>query len=154
MEKPFREIQVLACPLAVSDYSTIVDYLGEVAKTTDRAFLVEAANTMVVTMARHDASFRDVIESFDVCCPDGMPLVWGMNRQLPDDQKLKDRVYGPTLMLECFERLQSAEAPGHFLLGGKESTLEKLVKTFGERSPDSKILGTYSPPFGDWPDGE
>ena len=154
LEKPFREVPVLACPLAASDYATIVDYLGEVAETTPRAFLVEAANTMVVTMARHDAEFREVIRRFDLCCPDGMPLVWAMNRSLPGADRLKDRVYGPTLMLECFDRLQSAGSPGHFLLGGKPSTLEKLVATFAERSPGSEILGTYSPPFGQWPDGE
>ena len=154
MKRPFKEVEVLGCPLAASNYGDVVAYLGAVASTIEHAYLVEAANTMVVTMARHQRDFGEVMADFDLWCPDGMPLVWMMNRQLPDGEKLEDRVYGPTLMLECFERLQGEGAPGHFLLGGKESTLEKLVDTFAARAPGAKILQVYSPPFGEWSEGE
>ena len=153
MSKPFEQIPVLGCPLAATTYAGAVDHVRSLAETGG-VHLVEAANTMVVALARHDSGFREAMSRFDVWLPDGMPLVWSMNRKLGRDKKLRDRVYGPTFMLECFERLQGESVPGHFLLGGAQSTLDKLVAKFAEHSPGAKIRGTYSPPFGDWPEGE
>jgi N-acetylglucosaminyldiphosphoundecaprenol N-acetyl-beta-D-mannosaminyltransferase len=153
MNMPIAQIQVLGCPLAATTYAGAVTRVREMA-AGGAVHLVEAANTMVVTMARHERDFREVIGRFDLCLPDGMPLIWAMNRQLPDDEQMEDRVYGPTLMLRCFEGTQDDLAAGHFLLGGQESTLEKLVTNFGEIAPGAKIMGTYSPPFGEWPEGE
>ena len=42
----------------------------------------------------------------------------------------------------------------HFFLGGQESTLETLESTFGEQFPSADIEGSYSPPFGEWPEDE
>ena len=84
-----------------------------------------------------------------------MPLVWSVNSQLPVDQKLKDRVYGPTLMLKTFQATnQPSSEFSHFLLGGRPSTLKKLVSRFREQFQNSNIAGTYSPPFGDWSETE
>lgn len=153
MSKGITEIPVLGCPLAATTYAGAVAQVRSLAEGGG-VHLVEAANTMVVTLARHEREFREAMSRFDLWLPDGMPLVWSMNRKLGKGEKLGDRVYGPTFMLECFERLQGESAPGHFLLGGKESTLEKLVARFAELSPGAKILGSYSPPFGEWPEGE
>ena len=91
---------------------------------------------------------------FDLICPDGMPLVWALNSQLPPSEKLTDRVYGPTLMLETLKATDGKAGFSHFLLGGKQSTLEKLTAGFSERFPNARIAGTYSPPFGEWPENE
>lgn len=144
---------MLGCPLAATTYGGAVARVRALAEGGG-VHLVEAANTMVVTLARHDRRFRETMARFDLCLPDGMPLVWAMNRQLERSEKLRDRVYGPTFMLRCFDALQDADAPGHFLLGGKQSTLDKLVARFAELSPGAKVLGCYSPPFGEWPEGE
>jgi len=83
-----------------------------------------------------------------------MPLVWAVNRQLNDSEKLTDRVYGPTLMLKTIETTQAQPEFKHFLLGGKQSTLDKLQARFANEFPDTSMAGAYSPPFGDWPDDE
>ena len=71
---------------------------------------------------------------FDLICPDGMPLVWALNSQLPPAEKLTDRVYGPTLMLETLKATDGQAADfKHFLLGGKQSTLDKLTRSFADR---------------------
>ena len=58
-------------------------------------------------------------------------------------------------MLKTFEATNTSDSPfQHFLLGGKQSTLEKLSKRFFSDFPDSKITGVYSPPFGEWPENE
>lgn len=145
---------VLGTDLAAATYHTAVERILEMAADRSRPWAVEAANTMVVTMSRHDPEFRKVMDRFDFIVPDGMPLVWCLNRQLPGDQKLTDRVYGPTLMLRAFEATQSPESPSHFLLGGAPDVLEQLRKNMKDRFPGAAIAGAYSPPFGEWPPEE
>ncbi len=146
MEKP-RTRSVLGVPLSVTDYDGAVATTRQWATTGDRAYAVGAAATHFVTLSRHDARFRKSLERFDLITPDGMPCVWVMNAK---GERLKDRVYGPTLMLHALAQ------PGmrHFFLGGTPELLEKLSVNLRERFPDLIIAGSYAPPFPPWPEGE
>ncbi len=144
---------VIGLPIAATDYAGAVAWVLTRAKRGDRAYAVEAANTHVAALARSDATFRETMRAFDLITPDGMPLVWVVNSSLETAEKLTDRVYGPTLMLETLAATASQPGFRHFLLGGKESTLAKLVETFTGRFP-ATIAGSHSPPFGDWPGDE
>ena len=149
-----RTCPVIGLPLACTDYSGAVAWvLGKAADARD-ACAVEAANTHVAALARSDAAFGETMAKFDLIVPDGMPLVWSINASLPPAERLRDRVYGPTLMLETLKATAGREEFRHFLLGGKESTLEKLETAFAEKFPDVRIAGKYSPPFGEWPEDE
>lgn len=106
-------------------------------------------------MARHEYNnFGEAIKKFDVITPDGMPLLWAVNRKLAKDKKLKDRVYGPTLMLKTIEASKENPQFRHFFLGGKISTLQSLKKNLTSKFPEAKIAEMYSPPFGEWPSDE
>lgn len=146
-------VPIIGLPVAATTYAGAVDWILEHAPL-GQAHAVEAANTHVAALARHDRSFGETMSRFDLIVPDGMPLVWALNRKLPEGGKLTDRVYGPTLMLETLKATMGRPEFRHFLLGGRESTLDKLVSAFAERFPGSVIAGTYSPPFGDWPEDE
>jgi N-acetylglucosaminyldiphosphoundecaprenol N-acetyl-beta-D-mannosaminyltransferase len=137
---------VLGIPLAAMDYD------GAVALTRAWAedggvHAVAAANTHLLTLARHDARFGAALARFDLVLPDGMPLVWAMNRR---GAGMRDRVYGPTLMLHALAQ------PGgsHFLLGGTGPLLETLGRKLRERFPGLCIAGSYAPPFGEWTEEE
>ena len=150
-----QTIPVIGLPVSVTDYAGAVDWCLEHAAKGGMPYAVDAANTHVAALARTDASFGQAMGKFDLICPDGRPLVWVINSRLPAAQKLTDRVYGPTLMLETFKAThERPERFRHFLLGGKESTLGKLRAAFSEKFPRAQIAGTYSPPFGEWPAGE
>lgn len=150
-----RNLSVIGLPIAVTDYTGAVSWILEKASLADKAYAVEAANTHVAALARHDPDFGKTMSSFDLITPDGMPLVWSINAQLPPAEKLTDRVYGPTLMLKTFKATNHENSPyRHFLLGGKPSTLDKLTSRFSNEFPNSQIAATYSPPFGDWPETE
>ena len=149
-----KTIPVIGLPVAATTYAGAVGWILEHAARNDRAYAVEAANTHVAALARHDADFGETMARFDLICPDGMPLVWALNRRLRDEDRLKDRVYGPTLMLETIRATADRPEFRHFLLGGAQSTLDKLVTEFSGRFPGAKISGVHSPPFGEWPDGE
>ena len=147
-------IPVIGLPLAATNYAGAVAWILEHAALADRAYAVAAANTHVTALARHDPAFGAAMGRFDLICPDGMPLVWALNARLPAADKLTDRVYGPTLMLETLLATQQPGAFRHFLLGGQASTLDKLTRSFASRFPGVTIAGTHSPPFGQWPADE
>ena len=145
--------QVLGFPVAKTDYASAAEWIFSKASKGDRAYAVEAANTHVLALGRSDAEFQAAIFKFDLICPDGMPLVWSLNQQVSKEEQLKDRVYGPTLMLKTFE-LSAGTGLKHFVFGGKEETLEKLSANLKADYPDAELAGTYSPPFGEWPEDE
>lgn len=148
-----RTIPVIGLPIAVTNYQGAVEWIMEKAAARDRAYAVEAANTHVAALARHEKDFGEVMARFDLICPDGMPLVWSVNAEL-GEERLRDRVYGPTLMLETLRGTEGRSEFRHFLLGGKESTLRTLETNLSEKFPHAAIAGAYSPPFGDWPADE
>jgi N-acetylglucosaminyldiphosphoundecaprenol N-acetyl-beta-D-mannosaminyltransferase len=149
-----KRINIIGLPVAACDYPSAVTWILDHASRKDQAYAVEAANTHVAALARHDPAFGETMARFDLICPDGMPLVWALNSQLPPAEKLKDRVYGPTLMLETIKATQNQPQFRHFLLGGKSSTLEKLQTRFSNDFPNAIIAGSHSPPFGEWPADE
>ncbi len=147
-------IPIIGLPVAVTDYAGAVSWVMGAARRGDRAYAVEAANTHVAALARRDEEFGRSMARFDLVCPDGMPLIWVLNRRLPEGERLRDRVYGPTLMLETFRATDGVGDMRHFLLGGSEATQEKLRTRLGEQFPGAAIVGSYSPPFGPWPGDE
>lgn len=149
-----RTRKVIGLPVAVTCYEEAVGWVVERARRRDLAYAVSAANTHVMALARSETAFGRALMRFDLICPDGMPLVWSLNAGLPRELRLRDRVYGPTLMLHAFEQSQGRQDLKHFLLGGRQSTLDTLSGSFAERFPGTRIVGSYSPPFGDWPDDE
>jgi N-acetylglucosaminyldiphosphoundecaprenol N-acetyl-beta-D-mannosaminyltransferase len=149
-----QRIPVIGLPVAATDYAGAVAWVVEHALAGDRAYAVDAANTHVAALARSDAAFGAAMRRFDLICPDGMPLVWMVNSQLASADKLIDRVYGPTLMLETLKASDGVGGLRHFLLGGKETTLAKLKDSFASRFPGAVIAGAYAPPYGAWPASE
>lgn len=149
-----RNFPIIGLPVAATTYARAVEWILDHAAETRSVFAVEAANTHVAALARHDPAFGETMRHFDLIVPDGMPLVWTLNALLPAAEKLTDRVYGPTLMLETLKASQGRPQYRHFLLGGRDSTLGKLKDVFNSRFPGTAIAGMYSPPFGAWPDGE
>ena len=99
-----RTVSVIGLPVAATTYAGAVEWMLEHAANADRAYAVEAANTHVAALSRHDPAFGETMARFDLIVPDGMPLVWAVNSHLPPAEKLTDRVYGPTLMLETLDR--------------------------------------------------
>lgn len=149
-----EKISILGQPLAVTDYPGAVMEILKLARDHSQAYAVEAANTMVVTLARHESAFREVMDHFDLVVPDGMPLIWCVNRRLPPDRRLKDRVYGPELMLRVLDATQVFPEFSHFFLGGAPEVLEQLTEKMRSRFPGTVIASTYSPPFGPWDEAE
>ena len=151
---PIQTVKVIGLAVGVTTYKKAINWFKAAARKADRAYAVEAANTHVAALARHDDSFGEAMAKLDLITTVDMPLVWTVNRQLPEDQKLTDRVYEPTLMIEAIKATEDQPEYKHFLFDGKQSTLNALEERFENEHPTTNIARAYSPPFGEWPDDE
>ncbi len=96
-----------------------------------------------VMASQHDPQIRRTINWAGLVVPDGMPLVWLVRWAGYPDQ---DRVYGPDLLLAVCARGQE-KGYSHFFYGGAPGVAERLVANLGQRFPDIRVAGVYSPPF-------
>lgn len=126
-------MHVLDAPLLVTDYDELARLCLQWAREP-RCRLLEFVNTQVVTMQRHAASFRETMRTYDNLVPDGMPLVWCLNRA---GARMRDRVYGPTFMKRFLDRAPVETT--HYLLGGSEICGTRLREAF----PDTRFVGAF-----------
>lgn len=134
-------IDILGTPVACATYDSALERIKELARA-DRPTAVCPANTHILAEARHDRDFAGVLGRFDLILPDGMPIVWALNRR---GARLADRVYGPYFMRHA---LRFTPKPWrHFFFGDTEACLANLRETALALQPDIEIAGTISPPF-------
>ena len=147
MNDPSEGCSILGTKVAVLDYAGAVARAKAFALEPDRVACIAAANTHMVALARHDPGFAAALQRIDLILPDGMPLIWTMNRML--SEPLKDRVYGPTFMIRCLEETQGAEWT-HALVGGSDALLAELREKLVQKFPRLQIVAAISPTFGEW----
>ena len=138
-----RMREILGLPIAMTDYAEAMDVMDGMIARRERGYVCATA-VHAVMVGQDDPEMRSALQGSTLTVPDGMPLVWAANL-LGDD--LRDRVYGPELMVRYCER--SAEK-GHrvFLYGGRDQgSLAQLTLNLRLRFPGIKIVGGYSPPF-------
>ncbi len=128
---------VLGAPLLVTTYDELAARCLDWARSP-RCTSLEFVNTHIVTLMRHDTAFRAAMATYDHLLPDGMPLVWCLNRA---GAGLRDRVYGPTFMQRFLE--SRAAGTTHYLLGGSAECGARLRELFGQRNPGLKVVGAF-----------
>jgi N-acetylglucosaminyldiphosphoundecaprenol N-acetyl-beta-D-mannosaminyltransferase len=126
---------VLGTPLQTCTYASLAAELQERSRQPE-AFSVDFTNTHIVTLRRRDSGFREITGRVNYFIPDGMPLIWCLNRQ---GAKLRDRVYGPTFMRECI--LNSAAPFTHYFLGGNDECVSRLKDFFLKQNSKIQIVG-------------
>jgi N-acetylglucosaminyldiphosphoundecaprenol N-acetyl-beta-D-mannosaminyltransferase len=128
--------RVLSTDLACTDYEALGAHLLARCRQPS-PYAIDFSNTHIVTMRRHDPAFAATTASIDLFVPDGMPLIWCLNRQ---GAALRDRVYGPT-----FLRKFLATCPykfSHYFLGGSPECEKKLRERLLEKNPLLNIVGS------------
>lgn len=135
-------LTVLGTPLEVTSYADFTDRCQRLARV-GRTTAVDFTNTQIVTMRRHEAAFREITTRVDHFVPDGMPLIWCLNRL---GAGLRDRVYGPAFMRHCV--LASPAPFSHYFLGGSVDCLNKLQDVFRQANPNLRVAGAQHGYFG------
>ncbi|HEY1490917.1 MAG TPA: WecB/TagA/CpsF family glycosyltransferase, partial [Verrucomicrobiae bacterium] len=124
---------VLGTRLQLCTYASLTAEL-QARSRGPQPFSVDFTNTHIVTLRRGDSKFRELTSTMDYFIPDGMPLIWCLNRQ---GANLRDRVYGPTFMRECI--LASPAPFTHYFLGGNDECISRLQQSFLKQNPNLKI---------------
>jgi len=138
---PFTAIKILGTAVACATYESALENIQSLARQP-RPTAVCPANTHILAQARRDPDFSRVLSRFDLVLPDGMPVVWTLNRC---GARLPDRVYGPYLMRHT---LRNTPRPWrHFFFGDTEECLAALRRAAAQLQPEIEIVGAISPPF-------
>lgn len=120
------------------DYEAATQRIVAAAEVGQRCTTTALAVHGVMTGAL-DAEHRYRLNRFDLVVPDGMPVRWGLNWL--HGTRLRDRVYGPNLMLHVCGEAARRGLP-IFLFGCDEPTLAELKERLLARYPQLRIAGS------------
>jgi N-acetylglucosaminyldiphosphoundecaprenol N-acetyl-beta-D-mannosaminyltransferase len=129
---------VLGVAVDVTDYDSAVDRIVTAAKKK-KGFAVTALPVHGIMTGARDPEHRYRLNAFDLLVPDGQPVRWALN--LLYGVALRERVYGPTLMLQLCERLAREGLP-IYLFGSREETIALLSRNLLRRFPTLRIAGS------------
>jgi N-acetylglucosaminyldiphosphoundecaprenol N-acetyl-beta-D-mannosaminyltransferase len=138
-------VNVLGVNVSRVDYERAVEVIIQAARER-RSFGVGALAVHGVMEAKRSRDFSATLQQMHLLTPDGQPVRWAMN--LLGARELKQRVYGPTLMLRVCERA-AAEALPIFLYGSTETVLDHLSQNLRQKYPGLIIAGMTSGRFRD-----
>lgn len=146
-----QTLNILGSRVASVTYAEAVERILARAEEQRPGAYVCAANVHCVSMARRDPAYRAVLNGALLTVPDGMPLIWA--HKILGGRKLKERVYGPTLMLKLCEAAAERGLPV-YLYGGAPAVAKQLAETLQRGFPKLKIAGVCSPPYGERDDDD
>jgi exopolysaccharide biosynthesis WecB/TagA/CpsF family protein len=137
------KLNILGIDVSRVDYGIVIEEIISAAKER-KSFGVTAIAVHGIMEGFLDHKFAEQLNEFHIVTPDGQPVRWAMN--LLGATELKDRVYGPTLMLKVCEKAALEKLP-LFLYGSKENVLKKLSQNLSKKYPDLIIAGMQSDRF-------
>jgi N-acetylglucosaminyldiphosphoundecaprenol N-acetyl-beta-D-mannosaminyltransferase len=135
--KDLGKRNILGVMIDVVDYEAAVDRILQAAQER-LPFAAAALAVHGVMTGAEDPSHGRRLNSLDLATPDGQPVRWALN--LLHRTQLRERVYGPQLMLRVCERAADERIP-IFLYGGHRAVLERLERSLMARFPGLQIAG-------------
>lgn len=136
-------VDLFGIPVTPTNYEEAATAILEAAARRVPAVVSCHAAHAIVTIAR-DPTLREMVAGYDMVTPDGQPVRWALN--LLHGTNLRDRVYGPDLMLELCRRA-GEQGVSIYLYGGSPEVVERLRANLRARYPRLVIAGYESPPF-------
>jgi N-acetylglucosaminyldiphosphoundecaprenol N-acetyl-beta-D-mannosaminyltransferase len=138
-----RTREILGVPVSLVDYDRAIAVMDGLIDRGERGYVC-AAPVHALMVAQDDPEMLAALRGSTMVVPDGMPVVWAANLL---GERLRDRVYGPELMLRYS---QHSAARGHrvWLYGGRDQgSLVQLALSLRRQHPGIRVVGGYSPPF-------
>ncbi|NIJ54968.1 WecB/TagA/CpsF family glycosyltransferase [Dyadobacter arcticus] len=137
MKKDFISIKVSS-----HTYAQFIDKTLELINKKKSSYIC-VANIHMLVEAYQDEDFATIVNSADLCAPDGMPLAWGMRLLYGEKQ---DRVCGMDLLPDLLAQSEIKGIPV-FFYGGSNEMLVKNQAFLDEKHPKLNTAGMLSPPF-------
>src|SRR5277367_487886 len=136
-------IEIMGCNISsVTVFEALATIETWIEQQSQRCKFVVATGFHGVWEAQKSTEFRDVLNSADLFCADGIAPVW-LSRIM--GEPLNGRVPGPDL-LAAFVSVANIKGYSSFFLGDTPETLEALTNKIRTRYPGHQIAGTLSPP--------
>jgi exopolysaccharide biosynthesis WecB/TagA/CpsF family protein len=145
-----KKVWLWGIQYSATDYTGALEKIMQEAKSGNH-FGVSALAVHGLIEGYKNPELAKKINSIDLVVPDGQPIRWAMN--VFHYTKLKDRVYGPTLMLRVLEAAEK-EQIGIYLYGSTFETITKLKTNLQKRFTKLSINGLQADRFRDSTDEE
>ncbi len=129
--------------VAASDYGQIVDVVSQAANKRTAAIVSLHAVHAIIESCR-DPKLLAKVNRFDAVLPDGQPVRWALNQL--HGVGLRERVYGPELMLRLCARCADEGIP-IYLYGSSPDVIKLLQQKLLKKFPGLQIAGAEAPPF-------
>jgi N-acetylglucosaminyldiphosphoundecaprenol N-acetyl-beta-D-mannosaminyltransferase len=144
-------VRIIGLPIYGGSLSLAVnDIIKQNAEVEKRNLLISATGAHGLVYAKRTKTFRDILASFYLNLPDGVPSVWIGRLK---GASLMERCYGPDFFREMI--VSTKDKPiNHYFCGGKEKVAEELKKICVRKFGNGHVVGTYSPPFREMSDEE
>lgn len=137
------KFNLLGIQISAVDYETVVDRVVTAANHRT-ALGVSALAVHGVMTGVSDREHCHRLNQLELVVPDGQPVRWALNTL--HRVQLRERVYGPNLMLKVCQAAADAGLP-IFFFGSTASTLQTLSKRLLERYPTLQIAGLRASQF-------
>ena len=145
-----RKRNVLGTLFSVLEAETVVDRVVTAAQTESPCG-VAALAVHGLMVAASDTDFQARINAMHMVVPDGQPIRWALN--LIHRAGLRERVYGPDLMLAVCDAASARQLP-IYLYGSTAETLQALERSLHSRFPDLVLAGSRPSRFRQATEGE
>jgi N-acetylglucosaminyldiphosphoundecaprenol N-acetyl-beta-D-mannosaminyltransferase len=142
IETNVKRLPILGTPIDTLTMESLLTIMEHWIHDRDRSHWIACTNSHGLMEALRDNTFRQVLESADLCIPDGYRLVKIAQRH----GYAAEQLTAPDLM-DCFCDLARVRGYTSYFYGDSEKVLGKLVENLTAKYPGLKIAGTLSPPF-------
>lgn len=138
-----KTTRILGVPVSVVDMQSAVATISAWIKS-ETANYVCVRDVHGLMLAQKDTEFLAIHENAGLVTPDGMPLVW-IGRSVTGESV--GRVCGADLV-DALCAISIGQGWGHYFYGGKPGVAEAMASRLRVKYPGLKVVGTFSPPFG------
>ena len=116
----------------------------------DAPAVVVTPNPEMVMLTRKDADFHKILNSADLCVPDGTGVVWASKYS---QSRIRQRVPGIELALNVMESPEG-RAKRWFFLGGAPGVAQEAKDAMEARFEGLEVVGTHHGYFGEQDENE
>lgn len=142
MSSPFEVTDVIGTPCLNTSKEELLVFLEREAKT--KLVTVDFTNVHIAAARYSEPDFKEMTDGYDYFVPDSQVLKWAVNMRGGD---MESRVYGPEFLEHAIHNSQKETK--HYLLGGSQDCLSKLIEQIEKLSDDFTICGSRNGYFKD-----
>ena len=134
MSAPFKITNVIGTPCLNASIEGLLVFLEE---SKEQRLTIDFTNVHITAARSVEPEFKELTDKYDYFVPDSQVLKWAVNLC---GGKMDSRVYGPEFLTYSIKN--SKPETRHYLLGGSQDCLDKLIENAQSMSKDFSICGS------------